>query len=148
MHELYELKEKLCEELKEFGGKEMSVGDLEVVDKLSHAIKNLDKIIETYEETEASYAGGGSYENGGSYRQGGRSYRSYARGRGTSARRDSMGRYSSRGGRSGRSYDGGMSYADGTEEMIEAVREMMNDLPENAKREAQRFVQKLEQEMM
>lgn len=153
MHELYELKEKLCEELKEFGGKEMSVGDLEVVDKLSHAIKNLDKIIETYEETEASYADGGNYEGGGSYRQGGRSYRSYARGRGSNARRDAMGRYSSerggyRGGRSGRSYDGGMSYGDGTEEMIEAVREMMNDLPENAKREAQRFVQKLEQEMM
>ena len=46
MHELYKLKDMLCEELKEYGSKsEMSAGSLEIVDKLSHAIKNLDKII-------------------------------------------------------------------------------------------------------
>ena len=46
MHELYELKEKLCDELKEYGRKDMSAGTLEVVDKLTHTIKNLEKIIE------------------------------------------------------------------------------------------------------
>lgn len=140
MHKLYELKEMLCKELEEYGSKELNVGDLDVIDKLSHAIKNIDKIIEAYDEDGMSYDGG-SYEGGGSYRRGGRSNRSYARGRVGNVRRDNMGRYSRR-------YDDGMSYADGTEEMIIAVKEMMSDLPENAKREAQRFVQKLEQEMM
>ena len=51
MHELYDIKEMLMEELKEYGRKgELTSGTLEVVDKLSHAIKNLCKIIEAYEE--------------------------------------------------------------------------------------------------
>ena len=45
MHELYELKEKLCDELKEYGSKDLSAGTLDVVDKLAHAVKNIDKII-------------------------------------------------------------------------------------------------------
>ena len=129
MHKLYELKDMLCKELEEYGSKELNVGDLDVIDKLSHAIKNIDKIIENYED------------GGNSYRRDGRMSRSYARGRVGNVRRDNMGRYSRR-------YDDGMSYADGTEEMIIAVKEMMSDLPENTKKEAQRFVQKLEQEMM
>ena len=48
MHELYELKEMLCKELEEYGSKgELTGGTLEVVDKLDHAVKNLDRIIET-----------------------------------------------------------------------------------------------------
>lgn len=89
MHELYELKDKLMDELKEYGGKDMSAGSLEVVDKLTHTIKNLCKIIEDMEES-----GYSEYDyRGGSYRGG-----SYARGRGRNAKRDSMGRYSSEGG--------------------------------------------------
>ena len=104
MHEeLYELKEKLMDELKEYGAKdEMTAGTLDVVDKLAHTIKNLCKIIEDAEYSEAS--GYGSYEGGGSMRggsyarggQGGYNMRggsSYARGRGRNARRDAMGRY-------------------------------------------------------
>lgn len=90
MHELYELKEKLCDELKEYGGKDLSAGTLDVVDKLAHAVKNIDKIIEVYEDdgySSRSYPDG----MGGSYL--GRMGRSYARGR-MNARRDSMGRYS------------------------------------------------------
>ena len=49
MKELYELKDKLCDELKEYGKKDMSPGSLDVVDKLTHALKNLDKVIENYE---------------------------------------------------------------------------------------------------
>ena len=45
MHELYELKEKLLKELNEYSSQEMSAGSLEVIDKLSHAIKNICKII-------------------------------------------------------------------------------------------------------
>lgn len=135
MHELYELKEMLCKELKDYGKKgEMSTGTLDVVDKLAHTIKNLDKIIEAYEEEE--YSGRGSYEGGsmrGSYRGG--SYedgRSYARGRGRNARRDSMGRYSSEG------------YSR-NEDMVMQIRELMDDAPdERTRQEFQRFIQKLE----
>ena len=47
MHAVYELKEKLCDELEEYGKKDkLDVGALDIVDKLAHTIKNLDKIIE------------------------------------------------------------------------------------------------------
>lgn len=72
MKELYELKERLCNELKEYGKKEMSTGSLDVIDKLTHTIKNLDKILE-YDE----------YSNRMAPRY--------------SQRRDSMGRYSGEG---------------------------------------------------
>lgn len=85
MNELYELKEMLCKELEEMGSKgELTAGTLDTVDKLAHALKNLDKVIENYD---GEYSGDDM-----SYRDG----RSYARGRGRNARRDSMGRYSSR----------------------------------------------------
>ena len=58
-----------------FGSKEMSAGALDTIDKLAHAIKNLDKIIE-HEDYSGDYM---------PMRD-----RSYAR------RRDAMGRYSSR----------------------------------------------------
>ena len=74
MHELYELKDRLCDELKEFGSKEMSAGSLDTIDKLAHAIKNLDKIID-HDDYSGDYM---------PMRD-----RSYAR------RRDAMGRYRS-----------------------------------------------------
>lgn len=133
MHELYELKDSLCEELKEYSRKgKMSAGDLEVVDKLTHTIKNLDKIIEKYEEegySEERGSRGGSYR-GGSYEDGGRTYRvegSYARGRGRNARRDSMGRYSS------------------ADNMVMELRELMEDAPdERTRMEFERFIKKME----
>lgn len=158
MHELYELKEKLCEELEKYGGQELTAGSLEVVDKLAHAIKNIDKIIEAKEEEEysmdgGSYEGGGSYayvrggnQGGGGNRGGGRSNRSYrgyareggsyayARGRGRNARRDSMGRYAR----------DEYSMAD-SEEMVENLRMMMEEAPdERTKQEFQRFISKIE----
>ena len=148
MHELYELKEMLTDELKEYGSKkDMSTGSLEVVDKLSHTIKNLCKIIEDMEEEQYSMAneggqssrrggGGGRSNRGGSYEssregRGG----SYARGRGRNARRDSMGRYSSEGG-----------YSQAAEDMVEELRDLMEDAPdERTKQEFQRFIKKIEQ---
>ena len=136
MHELYELKDMLCKELKEYGTKgELTAGSLDVVDKLTHAMKNLDKVIEAYEEEDGEYSSrsypdgmGGSYR--GYSREGNRggSYRgSYARGR-MNARRDSMGRYSR---------DDGMG---------EELRELMQDAPNEAiKRDIQRLVDKMEQ---
>ena len=147
MHELYKLKEMLCKELEEYGSKgDLSAGSLEIVDKLAHALKNLDKIIETKEEESGEEYSGAMYRRGGSYRYDdgmmtGGSYRggSYARGdgrgRGSNARRDSMGRYSSR----------GYSRAEGDmAEIVEELKGMMSDLPEDKQREVQRFVEKVE----
>ena len=131
MRELYDIKEMLMEELKEYGRKgELTSGTLEVVDKLSHAIKNLCKIIEAYEEEEG-YSG--SYEDGGSYRnrmRGG----SYARG----------GR---RGGRGGANQYG--SYNMGgysrDHEMVAELKELMQDAPnEHVRKEFERFISKIE----
>ena len=70
MHELYELKEKLCKELKKYGSKELSAGSLDVVDKLAHAVKNLDKIIMAYEDEDYSNRSyRGSYDGGYSSRR-------------------------------------------------------------------------------
>ena len=88
MHKLYELKDMLCEELEEYGSKgKLDVGSLDVVDKLAHAIKNIDKILE-YDED--GYSGRGYSMRRYSRMDDGRMMddHSYAR------RRDSMGRYS------------------------------------------------------
>ena len=138
MHELYELKEKLMDELKEYGSKdEMTAGTLEVVDKLAHTIKNLCKIIEDAEEYSEAYGGGsyeGSYEGrsmrGGSYARGGsmRGGSSYARGRGRNARRDSMGRYST-----------------DNEMITDQLRDLMEEAPDmKTRQEIERLVKKME----
>ena len=96
MHKLYELKEMLCDELEEYGMKDkLDMGGLEIVDKLAHAIKNIDKIIdkENYSERRSYNDGSYRYDNRDSYRYDNRgSYEgeSYRR-----RRRDSMGRYAS-----------------------------------------------------
>lgn len=138
MHELYELKEMLMEELKKNSKKDqLTSGTLDVIDKLSHAVKNLCKIIETYEEEEYSMAADGSYRRGGNLNRGGNSYAggSYARGRGRNARRNGMGRYS-----------GEQGYSGAVEDMVQELRELMEDAPdERTKQEFQRFIQKMEQ---
>lgn len=131
MHELHELKDALMQELEEYGTKDMTTGSLEVVDKLTHTIKNLDKIIEKCEEEEYS---GRSYARGRrSYSRTGRSYngRSYDDGNMSYARRDSRGRYS-------RNYSM-------DDEMIAELHELMEDAPdERTKQEFKRFIQKIE----
>lgn len=138
MNEIYELKETLCKELEEYGRKkDMKAGDLEVVDKLAHAIKNLDKIIENYD---GDYSGA----------------------RGRNARRDSRGRYSSenysmaRGGsnRGGYSneYSNERGYSNrysnrysGHGDMVMELRELMEDAPdERTRMEFEKFIRKME----
>ena len=100
MESYAELKKMLCKELDEVAKKkELSAGDLEVVDKLTHSLKSLGAIM-TMEE-EGGYSGDYGYSG--------------------ARRRDSMGRYAD-GGYSGRYYDdmsmdGGYSgrrYSDGS----------------------------------
>ena len=133
MHELYELKDKLIKELEDYSqnGK-FSKEDVEAIKYMASAVDHLCNIVESADDEEYSRTGnmdGGNrsypYDRGGSYR-------SYARGRGRNARRDSMGRY---------------SRAEGVEELVTNVREMMQELPPHLQTDAQRFVQKLEQEM-
>jgi len=131
MHGIHELKERLCDELEEYGKKEdLDVGTLDVVDKLSRTVKNLGKIIDKDEESEYSYDNGmnyGNYSNARNGRRGGR----YSGAR----RRDSMGRYSGR--RSGYSMD--------NKEMIEELRDLMQDAPDDRTRqEFQSFIDKME----
>lgn len=133
MHELYELKEKLCKELKKYNEKELTKDSLDLVDKLSHAIKNLDKIIEKYDEEENASYGYYNYGN----RNGRNSYggSSYGRGRGRNARRDSMGRYSN---------DSGYSRGD----TVEQLREMMMEAPtEEIRRDYERIITRMESNM-
>lgn len=143
---LYELCETISRELEDAnekirkaGGK-VSAGDVDYIDKLTHTLKSVKTTIAMMEsEEDGGYSGrympmygGMSYERGGNR---GSSYAggSYARGRGSNARRDSMGRYS-------RNY----SYADGMEDLLSEMKEMMGDLPEEKRREVQRFVDKME----
>ena len=64
MKELMELREMLCEELKGYGRKsELTAGSLSTIDTLTHAIKNLDKVIEADDGYSGYYDPGyrGSY---------------------------------------------------------------------------------------
>lgn len=132
MHAIYDLKEMLCKQLEDYGKKgELSAAVLERVDMLAHAVKNLDRIIESMEESEYSERmdgrsyGGRSYRDGSSYDGG----RSMARGR--NARRDSMGRYASDG------------YSRG--DMADQLRDMMDEAPDDRTRqELQRLASKLD----
>ena len=93
MHELYELKEMLCKELKEYGKKDkLDMSSLEIVDKLSESMWRICRIIDRLEMDEPEYSNG--YSGNNSYMH--MPNMSYAIGRGAGARRDSMGRYSSR----------------------------------------------------
>lgn len=156
MHEFYELKEMLMEEVKKIAKKgELNAVSLDTVDKLLNSIKNACKII-MYDE----YEDEGEYSQEGGY--------SNARGRGSNARRDSMGRYSregggnsyarggqggqggrggSRGGRGGYSREGGYSYAEGNEEVVEALREAMQEAESDQERMIlKKMIRRMEQE--
>lgn len=162
MHEIMELKENLMGELGEYArSPKLSVEDVMVVKALSSAVDHLCNIVMAAEEEEGysmrGGQGGGRYayeggQGGSRYsregrggsrysREGGEYARegySYARGRRGNVRRDSMGRYAR---------ESGYSRADGMEDLMEKINGMMGELPPNIQQDAQRFVQKLEQEM-
>lgn len=127
MQELYTLKEKLMDEIKEYATKgDLSAGDLGMIDTLTHATKNLCKIIEDMGEGYSeryyrdSYRGGSYGYRDGSYRDGG-SYRGRAR--------DSMGRYVS-----------------SEDELSDKLTQLMEETPnEKIKVEFRKLISKLEQ---
>ena len=79
MKELYELKDKLVDQLKDYGKRELTGSSIEMIDKLAHAAKNVCKIID-----DSDQGNSGNYPR---HWDDGRAYRG-------SYRRDSMGRYS------------------------------------------------------
>jgi hypothetical protein len=132
MHELYNLKEMLCEELSNYGrSKELSPSSLQMIDMLAHACKNVCKIIESKDEE--------AYSMDGSYR--GNSYYGNSR-----YSRD--GYYYDDGGmsgRRGRAMNGRFVSRDASE-MARKLREMMEEAPDEAsKRDIQRLAEKMEQ---
>ena len=123
MRELHELKEKLCKELKEYSNKELNTSNLEVIDKLSHAAKNVAKLIDSYDDSDYGY-----YDP--SYRP-----NRYTRGRGRNAKRDSMGRYA------------GERYSHGGD-VVEELRELMMEAPnDEIRRDYERIISRMESTM-
>lgn len=136
MDKIIELRGKLCKQLEEYPEKELTSATLDVIDKLTHTIKNLDKIIDREEGRDYSNAYDGSYGSYGSYgmydprmmsRTG-----SYARGGNT--RRDSMGRYSRN----------NMGYSRNGDIIMELT-DLMDDAPDDRTRmEIQKCIQKMQ----
>ncbi len=121
MHKLYEF---ACDELEELekkaGEKGLSAGEIEYADKLTELKKNILKIEMLEDEGYSAEYRDDRMMIGDRMRG-----RSYAR-----ARRDKMGRYS----RAGES----------VEEVMWNLGEMMSDIPESARPEAERLMKKLE----
>ncbi len=138
MEKLYDIKDKLCEELEEYARKpELGAGDLEVLHKLTDTIKNIDKICML--EDEEGYSGTGAYDGGSSYANRGKHwvrghYSSDGR-RGGNMRRDSRGRY-------GRT--GGYSRDDGRSEMMEHLEMAIESANDQDRETIQRFMRQLE----
>lgn len=124
---LHKLCEALMEELEEYSKKieksdGMSVGDLEAIDKLSHALKSVKTTIAMMEAGEEE---GNSYRGGNSNRYMPPWYGvSYEGGRGGTNNPTGRNQYSR---------DGGYSYAE--EEFEMALREAMNAAPDEHVRE-------------
>lgn len=124
---MHKLIDYICDELDELerkSDKGLSVAEVQYMDTLAHAKKNLLKA----EEMDGGYSGMMYPRYYGDDRMDGRSYgRSYAR------RRDSMGRYSRRG------------YSMATEDMMSELRELMDKAPDDmTKAEFRKFISKIE----
>lgn len=141
MKVLYDLKEKMYDELKDFAKKErFSSSDYELLRNITSAMKNIGKICIMEEGGEESFARGGEWEADmrGSYERGNSSRR----------RHYVRGHYSRDGGLSGdgSSYRRGGSYRDGgysrhggdgwKDEATEMLEELMHDAGDDRDRDA------------
>lgn len=164
MNEKTEMLHKICKalmaELEDYGKRiektdGMNAGDLEAVDKLSHALKSIKTTIAMMEaEDDGGYSGrfiprmGGYYDPriGMSYAEDGRGGMmsspnrggneggmSNARGR-RNAPRDSMGRYSG---------NDGYSYAAELDSVMRDLEGMMDDMPADKQRRVQQLMDEL-----
>lgn len=130
MHKLYELKDKLMNELEEYADNgKFSKDDVEAIKYTASAIDHICNICE--DDGEYSEAGG---MMGNSYARGGRG--------------GNYGRRTMRGGRTGAnqygSYARGYSRAeDGMNDLLSEMDSMIPSLPDEKRREAQRFIDRM-----
>jgi len=116
---MHKLLDYICNELEDMEqkvakGGQLSMQELQIVDTLAHAKKNL---LKAQEMEQQSYRGGsywGAYDDGRSYRRG--------------ARRDSMGRYASDG------YSRSEESDKGHNRMMQRLQEIMHDTPDERER--------------
>lgn len=78
MKELHDLKDKVCDQIKEYSRQELSISNLEVIGKLVDILKDVNESIRYEEGMESGMNGNGAYN--------GRMYNA-------NTSRDSMGRY-------------------------------------------------------
>lgn len=127
MHGIYELKDRVIEELEQLGTRgDFSRSDLPTIDMLAHTAKNLCKVISMCEEmTGYSYGGGrryGGYSRDGKYA--GNFYGEYSGAR----NRDSYGRYSR-----------------DTDWMVETLHEMRDKAPnDQMRKEFDEFIMRMD----
>ena len=145
MQELNNLFEKLCDELCEYGQKDLTQDTLKTIDTLAHAAKNVLKVMEGCEDGGGSYAYydedphttamGGSmrrrpYNRGGSYRM--------------SGKRDSMGRYSREGMADNSNGMSNHGYSNGGNNVVDGLKELMYAAPAEMQGEINRLIKKLD----
>lgn len=78
MHEIVNLKEKLCRELEEYARRDrLDYQSVQIIDTIAHTVKNLNKIIDDYNKNGYSEAPRMrvSYSNGYNYGHGDRDWR-------------------------------------------------------------------------
>lgn len=128
------LHEKYRDSIRKIKNNGMSASDLDQLDKLTHSMASIKKMMKMEEDGEYSgrYPMGGTYADGNGMGGGMTNGGSYARGR-RNARRDSMGRYSG---------ERGYSRNDLADEM----RELMEKAPdERTRQKIERMVAELEE---
>lgn len=138
LDDLYELCDTVSREIGESnekiraaGGK-LSAGDVDYIDKLTHTMKSIKTTIAMAEHEDDGESG--YYPYMGSYR----SYDNGMRGGRSNQRRDSRGRYS-------RENRGGYSRDDAMADMIDELRDLMRDAPdEHTRMKFQRFIDEIE----
>lgn len=152
MQTYYGIKQMLCEELDKMAmqGAINNLEELKIVNLLTHSLKSIETLIAM---TEAQYSGESghypmpmpmmwnrSFGNGG----GGASNRNGGSGRSNAQRRNAMGQFSRGGSFGGNSMR--RSRDDGEVEMIEELRELMENAQDNETRmKFQRFIMDLEE---
>ena len=151
MHKMMMLRDNLMDELEKFADKPLNEQSLEIVDKLSHAIKCIDTVVamEQQESRESRGYSGRSYRDGGGmsgrrYRDdysedgmsGRRSYYSQREG-GMSGRRrrDSMGRYAD-----------GYSQDEAKDKLMSEMENMMGEVSPEAQHAIRKAINALGQE--
>ena len=119
------ISDKISEKTRKIKNSGMNDGDLETIDKLTHSLASVKKIM-AFMEDEGEYSGNYPMSYRDSYRG------SYRGGSHRNQRRDSMGRYS-----------GERGYS--RNDLADKMRDLMMDAPDDRTRqEIQRMVEKLE----